>query len=256
MAKTKPQPRKALVNIHIETGDSINGVFDKQNQSLSLQVIRDDNIISAQKIEYTKYYLRSSNKPKFLNKIEFQSSSDFTLSDTEIVQKFDCMWAIDTNRKEIFGELANVSAITEGDTTGSGEYTATLAIIFGLTKDNPELFGWRQFINIIMTNIPNSSTRRFGLIVDSELDKISQFNSRKLPIHGDFFLPENWTLIYATSDSGKESIFNKMLSESDKTSSKVINWVSKLEKNVKHWLPITDENTYIPTFLPLKKLEL
>lgn len=256
MAKTKPKPRNGLVNIHIERGDSLEGVWHQTEQKMTFRVIRGGKVISAKKVNFAIYYMRDSNKPKFLNIVEFQKSSDFTVSHDEVLKQFDHIWAIDTNKKEVFGELANVSAITEADPSGSGDFRATLAIIFGLTKDNPELFGWRNFIEIIMANIKNSSEKKFALIVDSELSKISKFNNRELPLHGDFFLPENWRLIYATSDSGKESIFNRMLIESDKTSSKVISWMSKLEKNVKHWLPITDENTHVPTVIPLNNIEL
>lgn len=256
MAKNKPKPRTAIVNIHIQQGDSVEGIFDEKKQIMSFKIKRQDEVVSAKKVVYTSFYKRDSNKPKFLNIIEFQKSSDFTVSHEEALQRFDHIWAIDTNKKEIFGELANVAVITEGDTNGSSEFTSTLAIIFGLTEGNSELFSWRKFISFVMSNLTDSSLKQFGLIVDSDLGKIRQYNSRELPIHGDFFLPENWTLIYATSDSGKESIFNRMLIESDKVSKKVMAWVSNLEKNVKHWRPITDEDNYQPTFLPLLNIEL
>lgn len=251
MTNTKPKPRTGVVNLHIEQGDSIEGFFSKERQEMTFHVLRQNKKISARKVEYTKFYMRDSNKPKFLNKIEFQKSSDFTLSHLEALKKFNLIWAIDTNKKEIWGEVANVSVITEGDTSGSGDFRSTLAMIFGLTAENPELYAWRKFICLVMDNLENSSSMNFGLIVDSELDKISKFNDRELPIHGGYFLPENWRLIYATSDSGKESIFNRMLAESDKNSTKTMNWMAQLEKNVKHWQPIVNEEEHQPTILPL-----
>ncbi|MEN8412361.1 hypothetical protein ABFP33_20625 [Acinetobacter bereziniae] len=256
MTKKKSKPREAAVNIHIEQGDSIEGTWSQEEQKMTLRVMREGQNISAKKIEFNIYYMRDSKKPKFLNRIEFNKSSDFTLSHSDAIKQFDHCWAIDTNKKEIFGEIANISVITEGDPSGSGNFKAMFGMVFGLTVGNPELYAWRKFISFIMANIEGSSSKQFALIVDSELDKIGMFNERKLPLHGDFFLPENWSLIYATSDSGKESIFNKMLSESDNKATKLINWAAKLEKNVKHWQPISDENTHQPTFLSLQEIEL
>lgn len=256
MAKTKPKPREAIVNVHIEHGDSIDGLWDSKKQVLTLRVIRNEKNISARKVVLTQFYMRESGKPKYLNEIELKKPSDFEFSHSNLLKKFDYFWAIDTNQKDIFGSIANVAVITASNTFNVAEFKSTLAIVFGSIEGNPELYAWKKFICFVMNNIENSLSKSFALIVDSELGKLSQFNSQELPIYKDFFLPENWTLIYATADSGKQSIFNKMLIESDKNSTKLMNWMAKLHKNVKHWKPVDNENKYQPTFVDLSEIDI
>jgi hypothetical protein len=244
------KPRKAIINIHIEQGDSIERVWDEKRQVLTLKVMRDEKNVSAKKIQFTTFYLRSK-KPKILNQLEFNRSSAFTVSHGDSLKQYAQVWAIDTNTKEIFSQTAHVSAVTVCSTDGMEEYFPVLAIIFGKTKENPELYGWRKFIEFVQAANQYSPEHRYGLIVDSEFSKISEFNSRNSPIHGNFYLPPNWILIYATSDSGKESIINKLLAKSDKASSAVLELISGKQSNAKYWQPINNEEQHQPAFFPL-----
>ena len=246
------KPRKAIVNFHIEQGDSVEGLWDEKKQIFSLRVIRDGKTVSAKQVQLATLYNRSK-KPKILNEIYSRRSSEFTVSQSETLQKYAQIWAIDTNQRGIFGEIAHVSAVTVCSTDGSEQYYPVLAIIFGKTKGNPELYGWRKFIEFVQASDLHNAQHRYGLVVDSEYSKIYEFNNRNLPIHGNFYLPDNWDLIYATSDSGKEYIFNKIIAVSDKTSSAVLELISGKESNVKHWAPITDEEQHLPSYLGLLK---
>ena len=244
------KPRQAFINIHIEQGDSIEGIWDENGQALSLKVIRDRKNVSAKKVQLTTLYKRS-NKPKILNQLEFSRSSEFTVNHSDSLKQYAQVWAIDTNKKVIFGQIAQVSAVTVCSTDGTEAYFPALAIIFGKTEGNPELYGWRRFIEFVQTTKQYNPEHRYGLVVDSEFSKISGFNSRNMAIHSNFYLPANWVLIYATSDSGKESIFNKLLAESDKASSAVLGLIAGSLSNAKYWPPIIDEEQHQPAFLPL-----
>lgn len=248
------KPRKANINIHIMEGDSINGIFNEKDQTFSLTVLRDNKTVSAKKVQLTTFYDRQK-KPKILSQIEFRRSSEFTVSHSDSLKRYSQVWAIDTNNKEIFGQNAHVAAATVCSTDGADKYFPVLAIVFGQTKGNPELYGWRKFIELIQITNQYNPADRYGLVVDSEFSKISELNCRNLPIHGNFCLPENWDLIYATSDSGKESILNRILAESDKASTSVLDLISKKQSNAKHWNPIIDEEQHQPSILPLAKSE-
>lgn len=69
---------------------------------------------------------------------------------------------------------------------------------------------------------------------------IPKMNARSEPIHGKFMLPENFDLIYATADTGKDQIFNKALATSDKLS-KAMRLSIQSENNAKHFLDRDDE---------------
>jgi len=249
---TEKKPRKSIVDVHIEEGDSVEGVWDEKRQTLALKVVRGGQNISAKKVQLTTLYERPK-KPKFLNQTEFDRSSDFSLDENSILQKYAQVWAIDTNKKEIFDHIANVSAVTACNPNAPLEYQPVLAIIFGLTKNNPELYGWRRFIEFVQSTSQYDPECRYALIVDSELSNISDFNAQKIPVHGPFFLPSNWDLIYATSDSGKEYVFNRLVAEADKVSSEILRLISSKPSNVKYWQHILDEEQHQPCFLQLAK---
>lgn len=248
------KPRKLAINIHINQGESIGGTWDEKEQRLSLRVLRDGKIVSARKIQLTAYYDRSK-KPKILNQLEFRRSSEFTVSHDIAVTRYSQLWAIDTNRRELFGHIANVSGVTVCSTDGSNDYYPVLAIIFGKVFGNPELYAWRRFIEFVQTTPRYDAQHCYGLVVDSEFSLISSLNSRERAIHGHFVLPPNWTLIYATSDSGKEDILNRILAISDKMSTLVLDSIAGREANAKHWLPVTNEEQHQPTFVPVRRAD-
>jgi hypothetical protein len=238
------------INVHIEEGDSIEGDWDEKDKAFSIKVYRNRVNISAKNVQVTTFYDRTK-KPKILNKIEFERSSRFTVRQSELLKQYEQVWAIDTNMKVLFNQAAHVSAITVCSTDGREDYFPVIAIIFGKTKNNPELYGWRKFIEFVQTSELYNQAHRYALIIDSELSNLPEFNNKKLAIHGGFYLPENWNLIYATSDSGKEYIINKLISTSDKASSLVLKKISDRQSNAKYWNIIDDEEQHQPIFLPL-----
>lgn len=247
---SEKKPRIMSIGLHIVEGDSVHGVWSEEAQQMTLGVIRDGKAVSARKVESTTYYERPK-KPKILNRQEFSRSRDFTVSDEESVQLFSQLWAIDTNHKEIFGYSANAAVATVCGTDGSGTYYPVLAMVFGKVSGNPELFAWRRFIEFAQGASSYDAEAKYALVVDSELSMIPKLNDQSAPIHGQFYLPQNWKLIYATSDSGKESIFNQLIASSDSAASKVLRLIATEESNVKHWLPVTTEEDHQPTCFAL-----
>ncbi len=61
-----------------------------------------------------------------------------------------------------------------------------------------------------------NSNWAYGIVVDSDLDILQKINAREEPIFDDFFIPENVTLIYASADSGKETLINKLIRATDR----------------------------------------
>ena len=51
---------------------------------------------------------------------------------------------------------------------------------------------------------------RVGLIVDSDLGNLSDFNKRVKPVSDEFYLPTNFELIYA-SDRANDNILNEVI---------------------------------------------
>ena len=82
----------------------------------------------------------------------------------------------------------------------------------------PERSAWRQLIEKEVKTTDGKTL----IIVDSDLDNLESFNSRKKPIIGDFYTPDYVTFMYASADVGKEHIVNKIMSKADKAASKLL----------------------------------
>lgn len=60
-------------------------------------------------------------------------------------------------------------------------------------------------------------------MTDHSLGGLHTYNTRELPIYQNFFLPDNFMLIYASSDTGNDNILNTLLCECEKDSSGLFN---------------------------------
>lgn len=67
---------------------------------------------------------------------------------------------------------------------------------------NIETVSWMQAIKQIMKDTKESI--RTAVVVDSDLGKLELYNERKIPIFDSWYLPENFSLIYASSDYNDE----------------------------------------------------
>ena len=83
---------------------------------------------------------------------------------------------------------------------------------------NPEGWFWRVGIEDGIRKLypKYSDSLRIGLTVDSNLDSLDRYNSRDLPIHEEYFLPKNFTLIYASTDSGSDYVLNQLIKLCDR----------------------------------------
>jgi hypothetical protein len=143
---------------------------------------------------------------------------------------FDVIFAIDTNTNVIQNQNISVSSLihaTMVETSISGSYEiSTWKDGFFVFKNCPphipaEKNGWHIALNSINSNSVNRE-RRFALVTDHDIENHNNYNNRKQPIVREFYLPENFTLLYARGDSGNDSILNMLLKECDKNSSKIL----------------------------------
>ena len=82
----------------------------------------------------------------------------------------------------------------------------------------PENVVWQLVTEGIAANPRFESLESIGIVVDSDFDLIPAYNSRTVPIIGDFFLPPKIELLYASAETGSEFVANKMLSRADRES--------------------------------------
>lgn len=69
--------------------------------------------------------------------------------------------------------------------------------------------------------------KRAGVVVDSDLGNINDYNHRRKPVFETTHLRPNTQLIYASADTGKDSILNKTLDAADSAATLLLNEVKK-----------------------------
>ena len=131
---------------------------------------------------------------------------------------FDVFWAIDTNTKRVGGEEVSISCILEcyahlaEPTRVDVAFRKYANIVFrNCPEGAAERYGWYWLIKAITSNPRYGGSLRIGVITDHDLARHSEYNAGELPIHGQMYLPPNFTLMYATSDAGKENVLNTLI---------------------------------------------
>lgn len=153
-------------------------------------------------------------------------------------QRFKHILAIDTNigryRSQVIDEeleigLAFGIALLEKDDSIE-LIPLRLPFITELNPVKPEQQNWIRLIELLKGNCKCSDTRKIGIVVDCDLDNIPKYNSRELPILGNYYLPEGFELIFA-SDKVSDNIFNQMIKDSHKLSRI---WLPKLIQHIQN----------------------
>lgn len=162
-------------------------------------------------------------------KILFSASNEIVNLDLNTsLAMFDKIYAVDTNTRFFNGDYYSVGVLTECTVLNKENFLAEYKIISIIQStnnekyDNIEQYMWESSIKHLQT-YPFSNETKIALVVDSALDKIDQYNKRLLPIVNLFFLPKNFTLIYASADSGSENLANTLIKFCDKEASKYLN---------------------------------
>lgn len=120
---------------------------------------------------------------------------------------------------------------------------------FMQVTSKPEQLGWLVALNNIKDDPQYDSFARIGLIVDSDLQNLCKYNDRKLAIFENSFLPDRFTLIYASADVGSEYFANQFIREADKAASQILNL---LERGV---IPINEKRIEAAPFAAFRRIK-
>lgn len=163
---------------------------------------------------------------KILSKIPLPPDELRVDSNAAIESAFDLVFAVDTNTRAIKGEITSVTGVVQchkifiADQSGLAErvwrYFSPIAFAFTGARDPVERAGWALVIELIYNSANYSTYERIGIIVDAYLGDLPSYNSRKKPIVPGVFLPERFSLLYASADTGGEYFANQMLSHADR----------------------------------------
>ena len=137
-------------------------------------------------------------------------------------ENFDYIFAMDTNTHPEKCEdfYCSAAAIYYGDIQKLSDYERNMTCRPFMVIDwyhswemKIEPVTWMEAIKKLQEIIPKD--KLVGIVIDSELENLEGYNNRTTPIFGEWFLPENYTFMYATADTNDEWC-NKMIKQCDK----------------------------------------
>lgn len=181
---------------------------------------------------YSETSYERTKGPKVVSRVP-QSNRALTFDvDTALKRDYDFICAVDTNTKFISGrQVSAIGVITVRSVSipaPSGlqvfwKFEVPVGgVLFNVKVDKPENLSWliahEQLVRI--GSIENQM--RVGMIVDSDLRNINHYNEKRSAVLLDRMLPDGVRLIYASADTGKDSILNKALSVADSASSQML----------------------------------
>ncbi len=143
--------------------------------------------------------------------------------------------AVDTNTKRLgdttismAGVFLGVANKIAGDKINFTIQPCVLYEYRGLSPENAERYVWRKLLHEL-TNEEKLTDKKIGVVIDSSLSDLRAINERTLPVYEDYYLPDGYNLIYASSDAGMEYAVNKMIRQCDKIANQKIDVVLKNE---------------------------
>lgn len=172
--------------------------------------------------------------PKVLSRIPQTEHHAYFDDEDALAVHFDRIFAVDTNTRTVHGRRLSVVGVTVVKREvipaplrlqTSWRFDVPFAIEYGNLDAKPEPFGWMGALEILKKWNFYAEGMRVALIVDSELGLLKDFNSRKAPVDNGEYLPAGVTLVYASTDAGKETLVNQALSISDTASGRILDAV-------------------------------
>lgn len=225
------QPRENAIVWEMDEPTKINS-FEISNNG-EIKLIDDNGEVIPKNIFQQTSYKRKNDKPnKVLNQIPL-GESKYGIEINEL-SKFDIIFAVDTNTKNLGSKKVSITSrqCCENEKVENNNllfkfYPFGLACISGIPDKCEEKYGIKLLITEIIANPKFNKGMKIGIVVDHDLVNINEYNSKELPIYKDWYLPDDFILIYASADAGKEYLPNILISACDKEANKFFEEVKK-----------------------------
>ena len=223
----KRKPRETMVVLDMGQPTKINGVGITHDNEIEL--FCDGVRVTPKSARLVTSYKREKG-PKLLNRLD-TNTQELLLDSHRVFEKYDLIYAIDTNTISIGEDIVSVTCIVLCKIERKKKGTLALFapvhwLEFRNIQEKPENTVWRYMIEKMMTPHPAyNESWKIAMLVDSDLGDIPDYNAGKKPIIEDFYLPRNISLVYASADIGKEYLPNILISRCDKESKELIKYI-------------------------------
>ena len=162
------------------------------------------------------------------------ATSNLYLTPDPVLLEFDHVFAVDTNTKDIGGDKVSVAAVLhciigpKNNTSVNISYSFLGWFEYRNIIGKEENLAWMQ-LSIAIAKEPGYEEQKIALLVDSDLMCHDQYNKGELPIYGNYYLPSNTTLIYASADGGKEVLINRLIGFCDSKAKELLGYLVNQE---------------------------
>jgi hypothetical protein len=238
------------VTVHLPDGHDADRV---QLSSDGRFVITDKagNQLAPTRIERATHYARAKG-------VKYQARSVIddscvSVGGVEELSRFDQILAIDTNSVDIEGRKVSAACLIACRVVKREDGFHLVSIDgchyvyeFHDVPGNPEMLAIlkiaRDIIKAYGKNIPENF--RVAFITDSELDSHAAMSRREVPLYQNHFLPEGFTLIYASGDTGQE-VANTLIRTCDNASTKYLNQLRDGAFRLTGLAPVEEDNNVV-----------
>ena len=234
----------------VDVVDNISLSFDPKTFSVRFETDVKDT--------YSEISYSRKKGPKVISRIP-QDDADIQFGqDRTINENYKIVFAVDTNTKIINEKAVSVTGIiqaqkifavdNEGLATDTWQFFTPFCIECINIQSSPENLGWMLVIDHIQSTKRFNDFRKIGVIVDSDLDNLKAYNAREKPFFDNFYLPERFHFIYASSDIGRDQFANSMMKFADQASSQC------LKALMERGIPLNKEEVKSPYYEGIRHL--
>jgi hypothetical protein len=185
---------------------------------------RDGSDVAVSRVSSGLAYERIK-RPKVTAEVFDHSESAGTV--TAALAEFRRILAVDTNSRTIRDERVYGSAVAElrdfciQNARWSCRFEPLWGWEFRGPKEDPEKIGWRDAL-LRCEEQRWLAEPKILLVVDSHLGELRSIARRATPVMGDYFLPQNVWLAYASSDVARDSPINGLIAVCDRIARRML----------------------------------
>jgi len=218
------KPRERIVMVG--SPEPLRG-FHYDKDKMKLMGLTHDGRLIEPEVTFTQtHYTGQSGKEKVISRVQDKVIANEADLMKYLSSSFDMIIAVDTNTKVVGTETVSVTGVVHcviQNQMDQDNYYVDFpwhgTILFrNCPMELPsEKFGWMTVIKEFNRK-PLNRAKRIAIITDHDFDNHALFNSNKIPIFKDFYLPNNFILIYGRGDGPSQNLLNYVVKQCDKKS--------------------------------------
>ncbi|OJW83175.1 MAG: hypothetical protein BGO69_18850 [Bacteroidetes bacterium 46-16] len=175
---------------------------------------------------------QGENKIRTLARVPNSTGNYFNDIFRHIIQ-YNYLVGVDSNSRKYKSEILTAAGAMYFVMTPLGGYEPIPISdfnTFDIWEEKYENKNWARVIKFICSHPKYNPKHRVGIVVDSDLGLLPDYNQRTKPFFENIFLPENFQFIYA-SDKANDTVLNTIIRSCHKLSNEILkNLVCKFEE--------------------------